>query len=188
MLKTLFSLLLALQTMLAAPAECRTVFAMKTGVLLRVHVVAQDDTAEMQRVKRCVRDAVLAAYAAAPEDGQTMLRRAEGLLPELTYAAVRAAREEGFTGAVDVSLEQVLFDSRTLDGITIPAGEYPALMIRLGDARGHNWWGLLDPRLAISSAAAEGSDGPLSWDFSLSALWQALLRPFLSQGKEAVCP
>ena len=52
MLKTLFTLLLALQTMLAAPAECRTVFAMKTGVLLRVHVVAQDDTAEMQRVKR----------------------------------------------------------------------------------------------------------------------------------------
>ena len=188
MLKTLFTLLLALQTMLAAPAECRTVFAMKTGVLLRVHVVAQDDTAEMQRVKLCVRDAVLAAYAAAPEDGQTMLRRAEGLMPELTSAAVRAARDEGFTGAVEVSLEQAAFDSRTLDGITIPAGEYPALMIRLGDARGHNWWGLLDPQLALDSAAARQGDGPLVWDWSLSALLEALLMPFITIPEEVACP
>lgn len=188
MLKTLFTLLLALQTMLAAPAECRTVFAMKTGVLLRVHVVAQDDTAEMQRVKLCVRDAVLAAYAAAPEDGQTMLRRAEGLMSELTSAAVRAARDEGFTGAVEVSLEQAAFDSRTLDGITIPAGEYPALMIRLGDARGHNWWGLLDPQLALDSAAARQGDGPLLWDWSLSALLEALLMPFMSAREEVAYP
>ena len=188
MLKAFLSLLLALQALLAAPPAGRTVFAMKTGILLRVHVVAQDDTAEMQRVKLCVRDAVRTAYAAAPEDGQTMLCRAARLLPQLTRAARAAARNEGFTGPVKVSLEWASFDSRTLEGITIPAGLYPALMIRLGDALGHNWWGLLDPRLALSSAAAEGGDGPLSWDFSLSALWQALLRPFLSQGKEAVCP
>lgn len=188
MLKAFLSLLLALQALLAAPPAGRTVFSMKTGILLRVHVVAQDDTSEMQRVKLCVRDAVRAAYAAAPEDGQTMLCRAVRLLPQLTHAACAAARNEGFTGPVEVSLEWASFDSRTLEGITIPAGTYPALMIRLGDARGHNWWGLLDPHLALSSAAAEGSDGPLLWDFSLSALWQALLRPFLFPGKEAVCP
>ena len=117
-----------------------------------------------------------------------MLPRAAALLPELTSAARAAARNAGYAGDVSVTLEWARFDQRTLDGLTIPAGWYPALMIRLGDALGHNWWGLLDPRLALSSAAAEGGDGPLSWDFSLSALWQALLRPFLSQGKEAVCP
>ena len=186
MTRLLAGVLAGLQLLLASMPS-RTALAMKTGVLLRVHVVAQDDTAEMQRVKLCVRDAVLAAYAAAPEDGQTMLRRAEGLMSELTHAAVRAARDEGFTGAVEVSLEQAAFDSRTLDGITIPAGEYPALMIRLGDARGHNWWGLLDPQLALDSAAARQGDGPLVWDWSLSALLEALLMPFITIPEED-CP
>lgn len=168
--------LLALWTILATlgtslPPETRTVFAMKTGILLRMHVVAQDDTYEMQRVKLCVRDAVQQAYAAADGSG-TMLERTQHLLPQLTQAAREAARQEGFAGSVTVAVETLRFDQRDLDGLTIPEGEYPALMIRLGEARGRNWWGLIDPELAAASA----SFGDISvWDWSFQGFLNALL-------------
>ncbi|MBQ8312760.1 MAG: stage II sporulation protein R [Clostridia bacterium] len=173
MIRTLLSLWLLLSTLFPAlPPESRTVFAMKTGVLLRMHVVAQDDTAEMQRVKLCVRDAVQAVYAAAPDQGGTMLQRTQALLPQLTQTAQVAARAKGFAGNVTVAIETLPFDQRSLDGLTIPAGTYPALMIRLGDAQGQNWWGLIDPELALQCAAF---DEELRWDWSLHGFLRALL-------------
>lgn len=174
MIRAFISLLLMLQTLVTPTfsPETRTVFAMKSGVLLRMHVIAQDDSDAMQQLKLHVRDAVRQAYADAPEDGATMLARTQALLPLLTRTAEEAARAEGFAGDVTVSIEQADFDQRTLDGLTIPAGNYPALIIRLGDAQGHNWWGLIDPELSVACAAWEKADG---WRWSLQAFFQALL-------------
>ena len=192
MLKTLLCLLLTLQTLtvpLKTP-EGRVTFAMKTGILLRVHVVAQDDTGEMQRVKLVVRDAVRQAYDERyPSPCLSMLAAAEAMLPDLTEAAVAAARNEGFDGPVDVAIETRTFDARELDGFLLPEGEYPALMIRLGDAQGHNWWGLIDPDLSLRTAMVPdfgSSDGPAVWDWSLKAFLSALLGlPLTQEGNDA---
>jgi len=171
MIRSLFSLWMLLATLgTALPQEARTVLAMKTGVLLRMHVVAQDDTDEMQRVKLCVRDAVQRLYIEQAGSGPMLLRVSE-LLPQLTRTAREAARQEGFAGSVTVTVERHSFDQRTLDGLTIPAGEYPALMIRLGQAQGRNWWGLIDPELALDCARLEGFPG---LDWSLTGFLNAL--------------
>ena len=181
MLKTVLCLLLTLQSLTAplTTPEGRVTFAMKTGILLRVHVVAQDDTDEMQRVKLVVRDAVRQAYDERyPSPCLSMLAAAETMLPELTEAAVSAARGEGFEGPVDVAIETRTFGARELDGFLLPEGDYPALMIRLGDALGHNWWGLIDPDFSLKAAVVPGSpssDGPAVWDWSLKAFLSALL-------------
>ena len=63
MLRLFAALLAALQ--LNAPADpytARAVLGMKTGITLRMHVVAQDDTDAMQSVKLQVRDGVRDAY------------------------------------------------------------------------------------------------------------------------------
>lgn len=181
MLKSMLCLLLALEA-LAAPLttpEGRVTFAMKTGILLRVHVVAQDDTEEMQRIKLVVRDAVRQAYDERyPSPCLSMLAAAEAMLPDLTEAAVAAARNEGFEGDIDVAIETRTFDARELDGFLLPEGDYPALMIRLGDARGHNWWGLIDPDFSLRTSMVPGSGssgGPAVWDWSLKAFLSALL-------------
>lgn len=181
MLKTVLCLLLTLQT-IAAPLTTpngRVTFAMKTGILLRVHVIAQDDTAEMQRIKTAVRDAVRQVYDERhPTSCLPMLAATEAMLPDLTEAAVAAARREGFEGNVDVSIETRAFDARELDGFLLPGGEYPALMIRMGDAQGHNWWGLIDPDFSLQAATvpgSESSDGSTLWDWSLKAFLSALL-------------
>lgn len=159
---------------LALAPGARVTFAMKTGILLRVHVIAHDDTPAMQQVKYAVYDAACAAYAGHAERGKTMLDNAQHCLPEITAAASAAAKAAGFTGSVTVTVEQQVFDTRTLDGYDIPAGEYPALMIRLGSAQGRNCWGLIDPELALRCAAITAVGEEITWDWSLAGLWQAL--------------
>lgn len=173
MIRTLMALLLLLPHLsISLPQQSVTVAAMKTGFLLRMHVIAQDDTPEMQRIKLCVRDAVQETYAAEADKCSSMLSQAMRLLPQLTQAAQCTADAEGFTGEVSLSIQQESFEDRELEGLLIPAGSYPVLMIRLGDAKGHNWWGLIDPELALGCAS--WTDGYV-WDWSLEGLWHALL-------------
>lgn len=170
-MKTMFCLIVLL-AQLAAPSAALPA-AMQSGALLRMHVIAQDDTAEMQRVKLCVRDAVRAVYAASNGQG-SMLQRTQAILPELTAAAELSAKREGFTGNVTVTLGPADFDKRTLEGVVFPAGEYPALIIRLGSAAGHNWWGLIDPETSLACAALPSAETELQWDWSFAALLEAI--------------
>lgn len=167
------ALLCALCQIALSPCT-RLTFAMKTGILLRMHVVAQDDTPAMQQLKYAVRDAACAAYARCAADGRTMLDNTRDALPAIAEAASNAAREAGFTGQVRVSLETADFDARSLDGLDVPAGTYPALMIRLGDAQGRNCWGLIDPELALRCAAIGAGSDDIDWDWSLAGLMAAL--------------
>ena len=181
MLRSLICLILTFQSLMAplATPEGRVTFAMKTGVLLRMHVVAQDDTDEMQRVKLVVRDAVRQAYDDRyPLPCLSMMAAAGDILSDLTEAAVSAARNEGFEGIVTVDIETLPFDERELEGFLLPEGDYPALMIRLGDAQGHNWWGLIDPEFSLRAAMVPGmetAEGSAEWDWSLRAFLSALL-------------
>lgn len=172
MLAKCLSLLLAATLALpgASPAS-----RLRTGEYLRLHVIAQDDTDAMQAVKAPVRDAVRDAYRSSGVRTGSMLLDAALLLPTLTRAAQDGAQDAGFDGAVDVRLTLASLDARTLEGCAIPAGRYPALMIRLGDARGHNWWGLLDPETSLAAAALPGAKAAaLEWDWSLHGLLTAL--------------
>lgn len=180
MLRSLFCLIMVLGR-LAAPLgnpEQRVVFAMKSGILLRMHVIAQDDTEEMQHLKLTVRDAVRQCYdERCPGLSLSMLETAKLLLPELSQTASDTAASEGYQGTVETSIETLTFDARELDGYLLPAGEYPALIIRLGEARGHNWWGLIDPDLALRAAALpDETDGEtVQWDWSFAGFLRALL-------------
>ena len=174
----LAGVLAALQLTLSFLAPPVFTQQLKSGSWLRLHVVAQDDTAEMQRVKRCVRDAVLDCYRELhPSGASGMQQQAAAILPQLTEAAESAARREGFGGEVQVTLGPHFIGERTLLGVAIPAGEYPALMVLLGDAQGQNWWGLIDPELSLLLAKVTGGeeDAPVLWDWSLKALLCALL-------------
>lgn len=184
---SLVQLFLSVPEALSSP-EVRATAAMHMGITLRMHVIAQDDTEEMQQVKLAVRDGVRAAYTAVSGGKQQpMLPVAHEYLDVLAAAALSSARGAGFTGTVDVSLGMHRFDERTLDGMTIPAGLYPALVISLGDAQGRNWWGLIDPQFAAACAACPSSPSSddVVWDWSLEALLDALLSIFSPLSKEA---
>ncbi|GEM_PF-4024737 len=181
MLGKCLAVLVALTQFMAGSVDsdsARAVFAMRAGILLRLHVVAASDLPEDQRIKLCVRDAVQEAYAESPVESGSMLEKTQAILMELQEAAERAARAEGFQGPVTVTLEQAAFDRRELDGLTFPAGVYPALMVRLGPAQGHNWWGLVDRELALASAQVQDGMGTVLWEQG-GVRWTLLLPELL---------
>ena len=177
MLKSLLCLAMALQTFCTGfnDPSFRATTAMKTGALLRLHVVAQDDTPEMQALKLTVRDGVRTAYAAQPRDPQdTMLTHTEKILPILAQAARDTAEANGYDRPITILLGRFEFDKREEDGLIIPAGQYPALVIRLGEAQGHNWWGLVDPTSALNLSSFFTSSDDIHWDWTLASLLNAL--------------
>ncbi len=71
-------------------------------------------------------------------------------LPELTDVANQVLISENADYRAEAVLEPCYFPERTYGACTFPAGWYEALRIRLGEAKGHNWWCVLFPRLCFA--------------------------------------
>jgi len=108
--------------------------------LTRLHIVANSDSSWDQWVKLRVRDNVLAAakqWSDPPAD----------LLEELKAVAEDTLAHYGVQQPVRVSREEMYFDTREYESFSLPAGEYDAIRIVLGDGQGKNWWCVLFPPL-----------------------------------------
>ena len=117
---------------------------------VRLHVVAADDGQAAQALKLRVRDAVLQRARALldqaedAEDAWAIVRRNREVLEE---AARACARENGYEGAVVCQTGVFPFPDRVYGGALVPAGDYRALRVVLGEGQGHNWWCVLYPDL-----------------------------------------
>ena len=124
--------------------------------VIRLHIIANSDSAADQALKLQVRDRVLeraaevcAGVQSAEEAAQT-LRQAR---PALEEAARQAVSEAGERCSVTVSLEDgVWFPTKTYDGFALPQGKYTALRVILGEGAGQNWWCVVFPPLCQGSA------------------------------------
>ena len=136
--------------------------------VVRLHVLANSDSEEDQALKLVVRDAVLERAEGILRDSATRAE-AEGLLRgqllELEDLANETVRNAGYTYPVTVELEKAAFPTRTYEGFSLPAGEYLALRVLIGDAAGQNWWCVVFPPLC-TVAAAEFSDTAENAGFS----------------------
>ena len=132
-------------------AVCRQVRA----DTLRLHIVANSDSAWDQELKLRVRDSMLqevsALFEKVPDQAQAV-QTARRQLPRLQAAAERAVRENGSRQQVRVRLVRMRFPTTHYEGFSLPAGEYDALRIELGKAAGHNWFCVLYPGLCLPSA------------------------------------
>lgn len=127
--------------------------------VLRMHVIANSDTEFDQTVKLQVRDAVLAAGKDL-FDGSLTAETAEQVLradiQRLTDAADAVLAENGCNYRAKVEIGKSFFDTRTYDdAVTLPAGEYEAVRVILGEGRGKNWWCVMFPPLCLPAAEAE---------------------------------
>ena len=132
--------------------------AVETGEIIRLHVIADGDDAENQRIKLCVRDKVLFAWRdslSRQENVKDMMAYLGENRQALEDAAVSAAREEGFSGPVSAQVGVFPFPDRWYGSVLVPAGDYKALRIVLGEGKGKNWWCVLFPSLCLSLSAPE---------------------------------
>lgn len=135
-----------------------------SGSVLRLHVLANSDRAEDQALKLKVRDAVLReAKAILPES--TAIDQAEYVLGEnlerLAAAGAAVVAEEGYDYPVSAGLEETWFPTKEYQDFSLPAGEYRALRIIIGEGGGQNWWCVVFPPLCLSSVAETAQETAL---------------------------
>ncbi len=126
--------------------------------LIRFHVVADSDSARDQALKLAVRDALLEELepmAHRSADRTQMLEEINRALPMLKARAGQTLRSLGSRDGVTVSLCEELFPTRVYDTFALPAGTYTSLRVRIGSARGHNWWCVCFPTLCQSACTRD---------------------------------
>ena len=121
--------------------------------VVRLHVLANSDSEEDQALKLQVRDAVLsrAEYlleaASDRKEAEGILR---GQLLEFESVARETIREAGYDYPVSVELMDTEFPTKRYTGFVLPAGEYLALRVLIGEAEGQNWWCVVYPPLCAA--------------------------------------
>ena len=124
--------------------------------VVRLHVLANSDSEEDQALRRRVRDAVLEPATAILEqsaDRREAESRLRGQLLELERIAAKEIAAEGYDYPVTVNLENTDFPTKEYDGFTLPAGEYLALRVIIGEGKGQNWWCVVFPPLCTAASA-----------------------------------
>lgn len=123
--------------------------------VLRLHIIANSNSAEDQAVKLKVRDSIL-AQTADIFDGKASLKEAEASaaknIERLNETAVKTLRENGFNYGAAAEISNSYFETREYEDFTLPAGIYRSLIIRLGNGEGKNWWCVVFPAVCVPAA------------------------------------
>ena len=122
---------------------------------IRLRVIANSDGEEDQRVKLLVRDAILAyveEHYGHLTDQRTALAAIETDRERLSAIASAVLAREGFSYGAAVWVGRETYGRRAYESFAMPAGNYLSVQIRLGEARGENWWCVLFPPLCLGGA------------------------------------
>jgi len=152
-----FAALLCAGLVLAWRLSCpQAVPAYKNGSLIRLHVVANSDSPVDQAIKYQVRDAIVGAMAAKfgrVENAEQARQVTQENLAYLQQLAVQEVRAAGKSYPVKVEMGRFAFPAKTYHhypcDFTLPAGNYEAVRVILGQGAGANWWCVLFPPLCF---------------------------------------
>lgn len=150
------ALLLGLAVVFASGAAATRTQDQLADKVVRLHVLANSDSVEDQALKLRVRDTVLAQATQWLEEAQDS-RTAESLLRGRLLEVERLAAEEiqksGYDYSVTAEVAVTEFPTREYDSFTLPAGDYLALRIIIGEGSGQNWWCVVFPPLCTAAAS-----------------------------------
>lgn len=124
--------------------------------VIRLHVIANSDTRADQDLKLEVRDSVLAQAETIYPAGADREQAMEALgthLAELAAAGQRVVEERGYDYPVSAQLTQCWFPTKEYDDFALPAGNYTALRVVIGEGEGQNWWCVAYPPLCLGAAS-----------------------------------
>lgn len=120
--------------------------------VLRLHILPNSDSKEDQELKLAVRDALLAALGPELRTATTaaeVYRWLGGRLEQVAEVAREELARQGRDDPVRVTLGRTYFPARQYGNLTLPAGEYQALQVLIGEGLGSNWWCVLFPPLCL---------------------------------------
>lgn len=137
--------------------------------IIRLHVVADSDSAEDQKIKLQVRDAIieeLESVMADLPDVESAKVYLQEHLPELEKIANDVLHSLNAGCQAVVSFAKEAFPTREYDTFTLPAGVYESLRVTIGSGEGQNWWCVVFPNLCISATSDGFEDAAVGAGFS----------------------
>lgn len=135
------------------------------GHVLRLHILANSDEDADQLLKQKVRDRILKEYAPvfdACEGAADAADAAAALSFRIARTAQQELRRNGALYPVSVKVEAADFPTKRYGAVRLPAGRYTALNVRIGSAKGHNWWCVLYPPLCLTDGTVEADEETLN--------------------------
>lgn len=126
--------------------------AFNTTNLIRLHIMANSDGLDDQLLKTAIRDTVLMEVKGFLEE-VTVKSGVWQMLSENLNKIEAAAREKIYASNKDydvkVELGTFSFPACNYGNLQVPAGDYDAIRIILGEGTGQNWWCVLFPPLCF---------------------------------------
>ena len=120
--------------------------------VFRLHVIANSDSEEDQKLKLKVRDELLSYMNIISKDStnkQEAMKIANEHKKEFKQIAEKVIKENGYDYTVNVQVGKADFPTKYYGDITLPAGTYDALKVKIGEAKGQNWWCVMFPPLCF---------------------------------------
>lgn len=140
------------------------VFAGLQNNIFRLHILANSDSEADQTLKLAVRDSVIEYMKTINNTSFTKeetIQNVNSHLEEIQKIAENKIHELGYNYSVSLEVGNFYFPTKYYGNISLPAGNYDALKINIGEAQGQNWWCSLFPPLCfidISSGYLEDED------------------------------
>ena len=120
--------------------------------IIRLHVVANSDSEKDQQLKISVKDKIVAGLqeklkdADNLNDARTIIRNETERIEQM---ATEEMRKQGYDYIATASLGNSYFPIKKYGDLTFPAGEYEALRVQIGEAKGQNFWCVMYPTLCF---------------------------------------
>jgi len=136
-----------------------------TDQLIRFHVLANSDSEQDQELKRAVRDAILKevspqlAVSQSLEESRQILKQVR---PDMESIGRSVVKMWGKDYSVRTEYGHFSFPTKSYGSLVLPAGDYEALRVVIGEGEGSNWWCVLFPPLCfvdIEQSTAVQVDG-----------------------------
>ncbi|MBE6903013.1 MAG: hypothetical protein E7480_00185 [Ruminococcaceae bacterium] len=119
--------------------------------VFRLHIVANSNSAEDQIEKYALRDEILSKcsyiFQNAKDANEAMYLSEQNKEKILNIAKEFSDRD------IEISIENKFFPTKEYENdILLPAGNYNALVIKIGQGKGENWWCVLFPQICLSGS------------------------------------
>ncbi len=170
--KTLFTLSAII--IFVATLYVGSVYNMKSHIsesVLRLHIMGESDTDRDQNLKILVRNRILNDFGGLFSECTSLddsIKTANKYKNEIESSASDELVKNGCFSSVTANVSKCRFPTKIYENIALPGGEYTALNIKIGDAKGKNWWCVMYPPLCVGKNTVK-LDGKAS-DILKSAL------------------
>ena len=128
---------------------------------LRIHIRADSNDEAAQNIKYEVRNALieyLTPIVAECPTREHAVQKMQQCTKGIEAVADSVLQKAGFSYQSKAALRVENFPTRKYGELTLPAGEYLALIVELGAGAGDNWWCVIYPPLCFVGSANESAN------------------------------